>query len=276
MSNFKINQTSLLISLSVIIVYFILARLSRIYHNRLIKQHRSSSSFSKRESRIIAVVTASRFLLALLAIAIILKVNGINLTTLAAFLGVLSAIIGLAIQEMLKDLMNGMHLTHDDYFTVGDTIIYHDRTGLVTEMTPRSVKLLDIDTKDTVIISNRNIDDIVRRSKLNDINLLLSYEDDHKMINEVLRAICERIRDIPGIDDCVYKGVHEFQNHGVIYKIRFFCEPSVSPELRRAALRAIQDDLKAAGIRIPYPQLDIHSKDPAVIQIDPIDETAGE
>lgn len=270
---FQWNHTSIVLSIAVIISYFIIARLIKVFHNQLIKKHRSSPSFSKRETVMIAAVTVARFLLAVLAVAIVLKLNGINLTTLAAFLGVISAIIGLAIQEMLKDVMSGMHLVHDDYFAVGDTIIYEGHTGLVTEMTPRSVKLLDIDTKDTVIIANRNIDDIVRRSKLNDINLLLSYEDDHKRVNEVLRAICDRIRDIPGIDDCVYKGVHDFRDHGIIYKLRFFCEPSVSPELRRAALRVIQDDLKAAGIRIPYPQLDIHAKDTAVIRID---KTAGE
>ncbi len=270
---FQWNHTSIVLSIAVIIAYFIIAKLIKVFHNQLIKKHRSSPSFSKRETVMIAAVTVARFLLAVLAVAIVLKLNGINLTTLAAFLGVISAIIGLAIQEMLKDVMSGMHLVHDDYFAVGDTIIYEGHTGLVTEMTPRSVKLLDIDTKDTVIIANRNIDDIVRRSKLNDINLLLSYEDDHKRVNEVLRAICDRIRDIPGIDDCVYKGVHDFRDHGIIYKLRFFCEPSVSPELRRAALRVIQDDLKAAGIRIPYPQLDIHAKDTAVIRID---KTAGE
>ena len=263
----QLNRTSLIISASIIVVYFVLAHLIGVAHNQLIKKHRSSPKFSKTGTVFMAAARVGRFVLAVIAIALIMQVNGIRLTTLAAFLSIISAIIGLAIQDLLKDVVNGMHLVHDDYFAVGDTIIYQGHVGLVTEMSQRTVKLLDIDTKDTIVISNRNIDDIVRRSKLTDINLLLSYEDDHKKINQILREICDRIRDIPGIDDCVYKGVHDFRDHGVIYKIRFFCEPSVAPELRRAALRVIQDDLKAAGIRIPYPQLDIHPKEPAKIEI---------
>lgn len=265
---FNVTRISIIVSIAAIIAYFVLAALIEVYHKQMIKKHRSSPSFSKTETVMIAAARISRFILAVIAVAVILKVNGIRLTTLAAFLSIISAIIGLAIQELLKDVVNGMHIVHDDYFAVGDTIIYEGHVGLVTEMTSRSVKLLDIDTKDTVIIANRNIDDIVRRSKLNDINLQLSYEDDHKRVNQTLREICDHIRDIPGIDDCVYKGVHDFQAHGVIYKLRFFCEPSVSPELRRAALRVIQDDLKIAGIRIPYPQLDIHPKEPATIFVE--------
>lgn len=263
----QVSRTSLIISAAIIVVYFVLAHLIGVVHNQMIKKHRSSPAFSRQENILLATVRVSRFILAVIAIALIMHINGIKLTTLAAFLSIISAIIGLAIQDLLKDVVNGMHLAHDDYFAVGDTIIYKNHVGLVTEMNQRTVKLIDIDTKDIVVISNRNIDDIVRRSKLTDINLQLSYEDDHKKVNQILREICDRIRDIPGIDDCVYKGVHDFRDHGVIYKIRFFCEPSVMPELRRAALRVIQDDLKAAGIRIPYPQLDIHPKEPAKIEI---------
>ena len=56
-----------------------------------------------------------------------------------------------------------------------------------------------------------------------------------------------------------------FCRSGVVF---YLLNSRVSPELRRAALRVIQDDLKAAGIRIPYPQLDIHPKEPATIFVE--------
>ena len=256
----KINSVSIISSVVVVIAYFVCDYLISQAYQKRIKKNRRNGRAEKPAVLIMVGMRIIRALLLIISIALFLKVNGIALTTLAAFLSIISAIIGLAIQDMLKDVVNGVHLVHDDYFAIGDTIIYQDKTCLVTAMSFRSVTLLDIDTKDTLVISNRNIEEVIRRSKLHDINLPLSYEDDHVRINEVLKITCEHIRDIPGVDDCVYKGVHDFKDWATIYKIRFYCEPSGAPEIRRAALRVIQDDLKAAGIRIPYPQLDVHSK----------------
>ena len=202
--------------------------------------------------------TLIRGALFIVTVITILHANGIKIATLAAFLSILSAVIGLALQDMLRDVVNGMHLSQDNYFSIGDTIIYGDKTGVVVGMTSRSVKILDIYTGDTHIIANRMIDNVTRRSRQNDIDLGLSYEDDFSRINEVMRSICEHISSVDGIDNCIYKGINEYCESCIIYKIRFFCQPDSAPEMRRSALRIIQQDLADNGIRIPYPQLDVH------------------
>ncbi len=260
----------IVLSILVLAAFFVVNHLIGVNYRNEVKRTRSKDGGYT--TVVMNLMRFLRALLVILAVVLILKINGISLTTVGAFLSIISAIIGLAIQDMLKDIVNGIHLIHDDYFEIGDTIIFENRVGLVTMMTSRSVTLLDVDTKDTIVISNRNIDKIVRRSKLNDIDLQLSYEEDFKKVNEVLRITCDHISSISGIDDCVYKGVHNFGDFAITYKIRFYCEPSVSPELRRSALRIIQDDLKRADIKIPYPQVDIHHKDMVPIQVSEISE----
>ncbi len=191
----------------------------------------------------------------------ILHANGVKIATLAAFLSILSAVIGLALQDMLRDVVNGMHLSQDSYFDIGDTIIFGDKTGVVVSMSGRSTKILDIHTGDTHIIANRLIDSVTRRSRQNDIDLSLSYEDDFEHVNEVLEKTAERIGAVEGIDHCLYKGINAYCDSCIQYKIRFFCAPDASPELRRNALRIIQEDVKKAGLTIPYPQMDVHRKD---------------
>lgn len=190
----------------------------------------------------------------------ILHANGIKIATLAAFLSILSAVIGLALQDLLRDVVNGMHISQDSYFDIGDTITYGDKTGVVVSMTSRSTRILDIYTGDTHIIANRMIDNVTRRSRQNDIDLCLSYEDDFEKINEVLKETCEHITAVDGIDNCIYKGINEYCDSCIKYKIRFFCPPDAAPEMKRSALRIIQADLKAAGLSIPYPQMDVHRK----------------
>ncbi len=198
--------------------------------------------------------------LVVIMVMTILHINGIRLTTLAAFLSVLSAVVGLAMQDLLRDIVNGIHLSQDNYFDVGDTIVFHDITGKVTAMSARSVRIDDIYTHDMHIIANRNIDNVTRKSRQNDIDIGLSYEDDPEHINLTLQETCVHIAEVEGISECIYKGVHEFRDSCIIYKIRFFCAPDQMPDLRREALRIIQRDLHQAGIVIPYPQLDMHAK----------------
>ena len=198
--------------------------------------------------------------LLVVTIITILHANGIKTATLAAFLSILSAVIGLALQDMLRDVVNGMHLSQDNYFDIGDTITYGNRTGVVVSMTSRTVKILDIYSGDTHIIANRLIDDVTRRSRQADIDLGLSYEEDYEKINRVLANTCEHIAAVDGIDNCIYKGISDYCDYCIKYKIRFFCPPDAMPELRRSALRIIQKDLAEAKITIPYPQMDIHNK----------------
>ena len=93
-----------------------------------------------------------------------------------------------------------------------------------------------------------------------DIDLPLSYEEDWKKINEVLKECCSLIKEEEEIRDCIYKGVQEFADSAILYKIRIFCAPEKKADMRRRALQIIQEELEKENISIPYPQMDIHCK----------------
>lgn len=66
--------------------------------------------------RIIRVVMLVLFILA------ILQVNGINVTSLVAGLGVTSVVVAFALQDVLKDLLMGFDIAAENFFSVGDVI----------------------------------------------------------------------------------------------------------------------------------------------------------
>ena len=92
-----------------------------------------------------------------------------------------------------------------------------------------------------------------------DIDLPLSYEEDYRKVNTVLKGVCEKIGKLDGIDSCTYKGTQNFADSAIIYKLRFFCLPETKPERTRDALRVIQAGLDESNISIPYNQLDVHT-----------------
>lgn len=188
----------------------------------------------------------------------ILQINNVNVTSMVAGLGLASAIVGLALQDVLKDSIMGIHLLTDRFFEVGDVVKYGDYEGVVISFNIKTTKLQSIIDNSVMTICNRNISQIVRCASLLDIDLPLSYEEKAGKVHSLLEEICEEIRRMDGIEDCQYKGTQDFSTSAIVYKIRLFCPPELHPELRRRALRLIQMRLDEEGIKIPYQQLTIH------------------
>jgi len=188
----------------------------------------------------------------------VLQINGINVSSMVAGLGIVSAIVGLAFQDLLKDVIMGVHIVTDDFFKVGDVICYGDLEGVVISFNIRTTKIRDMDAGNIVTICNRNISEIKKRSNLVLMNVPLSYEEDYRTVHRVLEEICERIREVEGMENCVYMGTQEFEDSAVIYRINLYCPPERKWDMWRAARSLLQEGLSDAGISIPYPQMDVH------------------
>ena len=64
---------------------------------------------------------------------ILLNLYGVNTTSLIAGLGIAGAVLGLALQDALKDIFNGLSIIFDNYFVVGDLVDYNGFVGTVTD-----------------------------------------------------------------------------------------------------------------------------------------------
>ena len=190
----------------------------------------------------------------------ILQTLGVNMSGFSLAFGVILLLIFFAVKDSLQDLFNGFIILTDRYYTVGDAVEYNGRDGIVISFTIRTTKIEYLDDRSVISIANREITKIRRLTHLVDIDLPLPYEMERQEVYTLLEGVCEKIRRIEGVEDCMLKGTQDFGESAILYKIRFFCEPNDRPDIRREVLRTIQDDLEAAGIRIPYRQLDVHQK----------------
>lgn len=190
-------------------------------------------------------------------ILLILQINGVNVSSAIAGLGIASAIVGLALQDVLKDVIMGINILTENFFSVGDVVEYQDVEGVVTKLTLRTTKIQSIIDQSVTTVCNRNISQIRKCSSQVDIDIPLSYDEDIRKVHMVMQQISEKIVTIDGIDRCLYKGTENFDEYAVIYKMRFFCPPEKKPDLRRGALKIIQDELLRADIRIPYRKMDL-------------------
>ena len=77
----------------------------------------------------------------MLILFIILQINGVNVSSIIAGVGVVSVIIGLALQDALKDIIMGVNVLVDDYFSLGDIVKLDDIEGKVVEIGIKNIKI---------------------------------------------------------------------------------------------------------------------------------------
>ena len=200
------------------------------------------------------------YIVIIILLLIILQLFGIDVTSIIAGIGVVSLVAGLALQDALKDIIMGFNIIVDNYFSVGDVIKIGDVEGKVIEVGVKSTKLKDVNTDNILVIANRNINESLKISDLNGIDIPLPYEEDTLKIEKIIDEIIIKLKENNDIKDVKYLGINEFKDSAIIYKILLICSPDKKLSTKRFALRTIKLTLDENNITIPYNQLDIHQK----------------
>ena len=176
-----------------------------------------------------------------------------------------TAVIGLALQETLGNVMAGLALQVDSDFEVGDWIRVDEKiTGCIREIRWRTTSLL---TKngDLLLVPNG----VVARAVLTNFSRPTSAHRQWVYVRmhfrhppaQVREVILDAVRKVPGIrttpePDCL---LWEFKEDAATYAIRYWIDDfrrddSLDAEVRSMTWYA----LHRAGMEIPFPSRNIH------------------
>jgi small-conductance mechanosensitive channel len=206
-----------------------------------------------------------RLLLPIFAVIVALNLVGIDLTVLTVFSGALGIGVGLGLQRLVANLVAGITLIAGKSVKPGDIIAYKNSYGWVTFMGARYVAIATRDGSEYLVPNEEFINNAVENWSYSNPNrrlhipLGIAYESDlHAAIALCVEAAqsVERILKTP-VPTCL---VTEFAESSVNLEIRAWINDPVNgvASVRSAVLLAVWDRFAAAGIRIPYPQRDIH------------------
>ena len=193
-------------------------------------------------------------------VLVVLKINGVNVDSILAGAGILSIVMGFAIQDALKDIVRGSTILSDHYFQVGDVVKYKDTMGQVVSVGLNTTKIKDLITFNIISIANRNIEQIEVVSDSLDVIVPMPFElklvDAAKVMNEIV----DRVRELEGIIGVDYKGVSKIDEFAINYYLNVHCEPVKRRQINRNVNGVILKTLEDNNIKIPYRQIDIHNK----------------
>lgn len=191
---------------------------------------------------------------------IILQINGVDVSNLIAGLGIASVIMGLAVQDTLKDIIRGVSIISDDYYEVGETVTIGDVTGTVMSVGIRSTKIRDAATGNVVTIANRNIERASKAGVKFAIVVPLPYDLKLKKAEEIMNEIAEKANSLDDVSELKYVGVEEFAESAIEYKLFGSSNPKRRIQAKRAVRHLVLEVLEEHHVSIPYPQVDVHQK----------------
>jgi small-conductance mechanosensitive channel len=189
----------------------------------------------------------------------VLGQSGVDVASLVATSAVLTAILGLALQSTLTNLLAGILLHVDRSLGVGDWVQFGERKGRITEIRWRSTVLRTTDG-DTVIVPNaqitaQEIHNYSRPLPRHRAQVHIGFHYRHPP-NEVRRVLIEAARSSPEVladqsPDCFPV---EFGDSAIVYALRYWIDRfDRDADIRGEVLVRVWYAARRAGLDIPFP-----------------------
>ncbi len=203
-----------------------------------------------------------KYVAVVVVVFFVMAAFGVNTNALIAGIGILSLIVGLAIQPLLQDIIAGIFVVFEKTYDIGDVVVVDTFRGTVIEIGIRTTKLKDAGG-DIKVINNSDIRTLVNMtSELSlavsdvDVEYGESLERVEKVIEENLSLIKEKVPAI--VDGPYYKGVVMLGAHGVTLRLIAQCAEDAKFQTQRDMNRQIKLIFDANDIGIPFPQVVVH------------------
>ena len=255
----SLNNNKLYISAIIAVIGIIVYQIIKRTINKILEKDKEKNKLDRKGRTVVKLFNnVVKYVIIAIVGVLILQIYGVNVNSLVAGLGLVSVIAGLAVQDPLKDIITGVNIITDDYFSLGDVVKIDNIEGKVVYLGVRTTKIKDIANGNILVLANRNINKVIKVSDELYIDIPLSYEDETEKIEKILNTVAEKVQKEENVYEVKYIGIGSFEDSAINYKFKVLCKPEYKLGIKRIVNNTAKAELDKNGISIPYPQLTIH------------------
>lgn len=259
--NLNINDIfkTLLPVIIYILLYFLITKALKIMLRT------KDKNFKKRETIYRFIKNILKILILILIVLTILSSLGFNVKGFVAGIGLAGAVMGLAFQDFIKDIIAGITIITEDYFSIGDVIEIEDFKGTVLNITLRTTKIKKWDGP-VLIINNKMITKVINSSMYNSfaiVDILVDIKENTEKINSLLNKKLEnfdKTLDKNMVDKPKILGINKIDKN--YQSIRIICETKAEEQynIERLLRKYVVDVLLKEKINMPYERLNLKNE----------------
>ena len=208
------------------------------------------------------IVRVVRMGIVAIAAVTVFEKLGINVTAIVAGLGIAGIALGFAAQDTVQNLIAGVTILLDRPFHVGDNIELHETFGTVEEITLRTTRVRTLDNQ-MAILPNANVisDKLINHSMLGALRVVvpfgIAYKEDPAAARRAVLATTKGDKRLHP-DYAPHVVVTDLGDSSVNMSLRLFLKDSkLEVPIGFEYTERVFDALRAAGIEIPFPHLQL-------------------
>lgn len=212
---------------------------------------------------VLAFATMLGYVGFILSFVFALVIAGVNFSGLALIFGALSVGIGFGLQNIVNNFVSGLILLIERPIKVGDRIIVSNIEGVVANINIRSTQVRTIKQYDVIVPNSELVSGAVTNLVFGDyigkiyVPVGVQYGSDMQKVRRTLAKVADAHEDV--ISDTIDVLMMGFGDNSVNFELRCtVSDVNKHIQIKSDLLYATEVALKEAGIKIPFPQRDLH------------------
>jgi len=190
---------------------------------------------------------------------------GVNIGPLLAGAGIAGIAIGFGAQSLVKDVITGMFILMQDAVSVGDVVTVAGNSGLVEQISIRSIRLRDL--SGTVIIipfsEVTTVQNMTKEFSYAMFDIGIAYREDVDEVIKVIEALGAEMQADETYASYILEpievlGLDQFADSAVIIKARIMTQPIRQWKVMREFNRRMKRRFDELNIEIPFPQQTVY------------------
>jgi len=206
-----------------------------------------------------------KYTLIAIGLLISLRAIGLDLRFLLVFAGAAGIGIGLGMQSMAANVISGFSLIFGGKVRKGDWVEVTDTLGHVTDIFLNSTRIRTRDNIEYLIPNSKFVSDTIVNYSLTTpmiritVPVGVSYAADPRAVEKILLDVALKEPMVTDYQPPAVRFV-EYGDNSINFDLLVWIDVRETPRrrLRSSLYFAVFDELKKAGIEIPFPQRDLH------------------
>lgn len=214
-----------------------------------------------------AIGTTLRIIIGTIGVLIAFSAAGIDMAKLSIIMGALSVGIGFGLQNVVNNFISGLILIYERPVQVGDVIEVGNLMGEIKSIGIRASNIRTYDGSEVIVPNSNLISDQLINWTLSDdhrrleIMVGVAYGTDPALVINVLKEVALANPQVVKYPT-PFVMFNEFGDSSLNFRMLFWVLFENGLSTKSEVSVAIDEAFKKNNIEIPFPQLDLHVKEP--------------
>ncbi|WP_222984729.1 mechanosensitive ion channel family protein [Flagellimonas meishanensis] len=245
----------LLLVVSVVVTKFLLQWLRHLLTRKMEREDKQKFS---------SVFKFINYVIYLVVVLVTFSAAGIDITLVITASAVFFVGLGLALQELFKDVLGGIFIIIDKSLQVGDVVDVDGKVGKIFEIKLRTTRAITRDDKIIIIPNHKFISDIMynytqnHKTTRESVTVGVAYGSDVALVTQILEEVAAEQRQVLKTPK-PFVLFDDFGDSALLFSLNFYTNDSFGdPKIKSEMRYKIDARFRENKVTIPFPQRDVH------------------